>query len=146
MGLIARINNWPARRCIESHNPFNMVGALGNLESGLLACRPDADLPRAANYLPRHQKRHEPRHQVFEANRPFYKIILVRSVRGSFSVGVIFIQQRPQALGPARKFGYRATRNNLPGSITLHPVGWRCELWAAVLRVGVVNIHASTVG
>src|SRR5690625_201307 len=146
MGLIARINNWPARRCIESNNPFNMVGALGNLESGLLTCRPDADLPRAANYLPRHQKRHEPRRQVCKGNVSLYKIILVRSVRGSFSVGVIFIQNRRQALGSARKFGYRATRNNLPGSIPLRPVGWRCELGAGVLRVGVVNIQASPVG
>ena len=98
--LVAGVDDRPLQGRLEPDLDLEEVAALADLEPRRPGVLPDADAPRAAHHLARHEERDEVADDVAERRLPAHQVVLVGAVRGTLAVGVVLVQVHAGA--PAR--------------------------------------------
>ena len=90
--LVAGVDDAALERGLQADLDLDVVRALRQLESGLVARRTDPDPPRTRDHLARHQERRQAGDDRRERGLPRHQVVLVRAVRGALAVDVVLVQ------------------------------------------------------
>ena len=144
--LVAGVDDAPLERGLQPHLDLDVVGALGDLESGLVAGRTDTDPARSGDDLTGHQERGQPGDHRRERRLTAHQIVLVRPVGGPLAVDVVLVQLqlgRPRHAGHMPRRGFHHPLARLVPDHRVQRVG---DLGCGVLRVGVIDVEPGSVG
>ena len=144
--FVAGVDDAALERGLQADLDLDVVGALRQLEAGLVARRADAHPAGAGDHLAGHQIRRQARDHRRERRLAAHQIVLVRAVRGALAVHVVLVQlqlRRPWHAGDVARGGLHHPLARLVPDDRVQRVG---ALGRRILRVGVVDVQPGAVG
>ena len=144
--LVARVDDAAFERRLETDLDLDVVGALRQLESGLIARRADADAAGAGDHLARHQMRRQARDYRGERRLARHQIVLVRPVGGALAVHVVLVELQLCRARDACDVARGGLHDAFAGFVPDHGVHRVRALRRGVLRVSMVDVQAGAVG
>src|SRR5699024_8227263 len=144
--LVAGVDDPPPQRGLQARQDLDVVGALRDLEAGLLAGLADAHAPGPAVDLPRQEMRGEAQGEGVEIHVPPDQVVLVGTVGGALAVDVVLVELEFGVVVRGRRFPPGPVHHHLPRLVPDHRVERRIDLGGRVLGVGVVDVEPGPVG
>ena len=144
--LVAGVDDAALERGLQADLDLDVVGALGQLEAGLVAGGPDAHPARTGHDLTRHHERRQPRDHRGERGLPTHQIVLVGAVRGALAVDVVLVELEFGGAGHAGHVPGGGLHDTLAGLVPddgVHGIG---DLGRGVLRVRVIDVEPGAIG
>ncbi len=138
MGLIASVEDRPAKESFGVRDFNQKVGALGHLEidprAGLRA-----DLAGSGDELSHHQHRQARSKNSIKAQAPGHEITFVRPIRGSVVIGVV-LEDPHASPEPSRQAVRRAPEPLFAGKVVQNQLPQTPTFGGAVLRVTMIVV------
>ena len=144
VGLIPSIDDGTLQRRFEPHLDLKEVRSLGELEAGVSALLPQTHTSGTGEHLPRDEKWREVPHDVAEGRGPAHQVVLMTAVGRALVIRIVFVQLNGERTRAGRR--HRGIRHDLhPRAVPQDSIPRIRDLWAAVLRMGVVDVQACSV-
>ena len=143
--LIAGVDDGPAHSGLQAHGLFEEVGALRDLESGLLCQLADAHPAGPAEDLPGGEERQQVGDQLVEGHAARYQVVLMGAVGDGFVVRVVLIQQHLWGVRLLVESACGSPGDGVAGHVEEHRTFGADRLRRRVFGVGVIHIEAGTV-
>ena len=144
--LVAGVDDAALERGLQADLDLDVVGALRQLEAGLVAGRADADPARAGDHLAGHQERRQAGDDGRERRLARHQVVLVRAVGGALAVHVVLVELQLGRAGHAGDVARGGLHHPLAGLVPDHRVHRVGALGRGVLRVRVVDVEPRAVG
>ena len=144
--LVAGVDDAALERGLQADLDLDVVGALGELEAGLLAGCADADPAGTADDLARGEERGEPGDHRGERRAAGHQVVLVRAVARALAVDVVLVQLQARLAGHGGRVHGGLLHHPLARLVPDHGVAGVGDLGRGVLGVRVVDVEAGAVG
>ncbi len=144
--FVARVDDAALERGLQADLDLDVIGALRQLEAGLVPRRTDSDSAGPGDHLARHQKRRQTGDDGRERGLPRHQVVLVRAVRRALAVDVVLVQLQLGRAGHAGDVARRRLHHALARLVPDHGVQRVGDLGRRVLRMGVVDVQPGPVG
>ena len=144
--FVAGVDDAAFERGLQPDLDLDVIGALGQLETGLVAGGPDADPAGAGDDLPGHEKRGESGDDGRERRLPGHQVVLVRPVGGALAVDVVLVELQFRGARHAGDMPGGGLHHTLAGLVPDHRVERVGALGRGVFRVRVVDVEPRPVG
>ncbi|SLH73709.1 Uncharacterised protein [Mycobacteroides abscessus subsp. abscessus] len=146
MRFVAGVDDAALEGGLQADLDLDVVGALGQLEAGLVAGLADADPAGPADHLPGDEERRQTHDDLVERGVPVHQVVLVGAVGGALAVDVVLVQLQSRRAGHTGGVPGRGLHHPLARLVPDHRVQRIGDLGGGVLGVGVVDVEPRAVG
>ena len=144
--LVAGVDDAAFESGLQAHLNLDVVGTLGQLETGLVAGRSDPDAAGPGDDLPAHHEGRQPGDDRREGGLSAHEVVLVGAVGGALAVDIVLVQLEFGCAGHARDMPGGGLHHTLTGFVPddrIHRIG---DLGSGVLGMGVIDVEPGAVG
>ncbi len=144
--FVTRVDDGSAQGRLEPDLGLDVVGALGELEPGLLPRRSQTHPAGAGEHLAGDEEGREVADDVVERDDAIDQVVLVGAVAGALAVDVVLVEAHVGGVWAGGEGAHGREHDLLTGAVPQDGVARVGHLRAGVLGVGVVDVEAGTVG
>ena len=146
MRLVAGVDDAPLEGGLQADLDLDVIGALGQLETGFVTGGADADPTGSGDHLAGDHEGGQPRDDGRKRGLPAHQIVLVRAVGRALAVDVVLVQLQLGRSGDAGDVPGGGLHHPLAGLVPDDRVQRVGDLRCGVLRMRVIDVESGAVG